>query len=277
MIRLGVNTVLFQGHDLATAMQHIAWAGYDGVELSAIQGMCEHLDLDHWAAQADTIRSLAVEHKLALLSMEVASLDEARLMKAFEAGQAIGIPIVNVGPGGKSDVEEDFVKQTAQLAKMAERAVGYGVKLCCKAHVGGSIYNTPTTLRAMKAITSPAFGIDMDPSHIYRANENPAQALPAVLSRVRHIHIRDCKGRGPSPGEPCDQACGRGDIDLRGYFKAMVDVKYEGPVCLEVIGAGKYELGRRDVIAAESYGYMNACLKALGVCRTLPLAKPLVP
>jgi sugar phosphate isomerase/epimerase len=129
----------------------------------------------------------------------------------------------------------------------------------------------------MKAITSPAFGIDMDPSHIYRANENPAQALPAVLSRVRHIHIRDCKGRGPSPGEPCDQACGRGDIDLRGYFKAMVDVKYEGPVCLEVIGAGKYELGRRDVIAAESYGYMNACLKALGVCRTLPLAKPLVP
>jgi hypothetical protein len=35
-------------------------------------------------------------------------------------------------------------------------------------------------------------------------------------------------------------------------------------VCLEVIGAGKYELARRDIIAAESYGYMNACLKALG-------------
>ena len=72
----------------------------------------------------------------------------------------------------------------------------------------------------------PAFGIDMDPSHIYRAGEDPAKALPAVLSRVRHIHIRDCKGRGPGPGEPCDQACGRGDIDLRGYFQAMVD----GPV-----------------------------------------------
>jgi len=264
MIRLGVNTVLFQGHDLATAMQHIAWAGYDGVELSAIQGMCEHLDLDHWASQAEMIRGLAAEHRLALLSMEVASLDEGRLTKAFEAGQAIGIPIINIGPGGKSGIDEDFVKQTGQIAKMAERAAGYGVTLCCKAHVGGSIYDTPTTLRAMKEIPSPAFGIDMDPSHIYRANENPAQALPAVLSRVRHIHIRDCKGRGPSPGEPCDQACGRGDIDLRGYFKAMVDFNYKGPVCLEIIGAGKYELGRRDVIAAESYGYMNACLKALG-------------
>lgn len=264
MIKLGVNSVLFQGHDLATAMRHIAWAGYDGVELSAIKGMCEHLDLDNWQAQAAEIRALAAEHKLALLSMEVASLDEARLEKAFVAGQAIGIPVINIGPGGKSDVEEDFVRQTDLIAKAAERAAAYGVTLCCKAHVGGSIYNTPTTLRAMAKITSPAFGVDMDPSHIYRAGELPEQALPAVLSRVRHIHIRDCKGRGPSPGDARDQACGRGEINLRGYCEAMVRGKYDGPVCLEVIGAGNCDLGVRDIIAAESYGYLNACLKALG-------------
>jgi sugar phosphate isomerase/epimerase len=264
MITLGVNSVLFQGHDLATAMQHIAWAGYDGIELSAIKGMCEHLDLDNWRAQAESIKALAAENKLALLSMEVASLEEDRLTKAFEAGQALGIPLINVGPGGKSDVEEDFVRQAGILAAMADKAAQYGVTLCCKAHVGGAIYNTPTTLRAMRELQSRSFGIDMDPSHIYRAGEDPAKALPAVLSRMRHIHIRDCKGRGPSPGEPRDQACGRGDIDLRGYFKAMAEGAYDGPVCLEVIGAGAYELARRDVIAAESYGYMNACLKALG-------------
>ena len=245
-------------------MRHIAWAGYDGVELSAIKGMCEHLDLDHWREQADAVRSLATENKLALLSMEVASLDEARLTLAFEAGQAIGIPIVNVGPGGKSDIEADFVAQVGTIARLAEKAAAYGVTLCCKAHVGGSIYNTPTTLRAMQTIRAPAFGVDMDPSHVYRAGEDPAQALPAVLSRVRHIHIRDCKGRGPGPGEPRDQACGRGDIDLFGYFKAMAAGKYDGPVCLEVIGAGKIDLPIRDIIAAESFGYMNACLKALG-------------
>ena len=264
MIKLGVNTVLFQGETLETAMRHIAWAGYDGVELSAIQGMCEHLLLDDWRAQADTIRGLAQELGLALLSMEEAGLDEDRLTKAFEAGQGIGIPVVNVGPGGKSDVEEDFVRQTDLLAKLADKAAAYGVTLCCKAHVGGSIYNTPTTLRAMEKIANPAFGIDMDPSHVYRAGENPAEALPAVLSRVRHVHIRDCKGRGPGPGDPADQACGRGDIDLMGYCKAMVDGNYDGPVCLEVIGAGKYDLPRKAIIAAESFGYLNACLKALG-------------
>ena len=112
MIKLGVNSVLFVGHDLPTAFQHIAWAGYDGIELSAIKGMCEHLDLDNWRSQKAAIQGLAAEHKLALLSMEVASLDEDRLTKAFEAGQGIGVPVINVGPGGKSDVEEDFVRQT---------------------------------------------------------------------------------------------------------------------------------------------------------------------
>ena len=267
MIKLGVNTVLFQGHDLATAVKHIAQAGYDGVELSAIKGMCEHLDLGNWRAQAENIRSLAVEHRVAILSAEVASLDEARLSQAFEAAQEIGIPVINIGPGGKSDVEEDFVRQTDLIARMAEKAAAYGVTLCCKAHVGGSIYNTPTTKRAMEKITSTAFGVDMDPSHIYRAGEDPAKALPAVLSRVKHIHIRDCKGKGPGPGDPCDQACGRGDINLVGYFKAMVDGRYSGPVCLEIIGAGNYELSRRAVIAAESFGYMNACLKMLNEFR----------
>jgi len=104
----------------------------------------------------------------------------------------------------------------------------------------------------------------MDPSHVYRAGENPEEALPQVLSRTRHVHIRDCKGRGPSPGEPKDQACGRGHIDLYGYCRAMVEGGYDGPVCLEVIGATDYDLSHKAIIAAESYGYLNACLRRLG-------------
>ncbi len=264
MIKLGVNSVLFQGHDLEVAMQHIAWAGYDGVELSAIQGMCEHLELDRWEEQVDEIKSLAEKYELELLSMEHGKCDPERLAKAFAAGEAIGVPVVNIGPGGKSGNEEDFERQTDLMAELAQQAAGRGVVVCVKAHVGACIYNTPTTLRAMEKITSEGFGIDMDPSHVHRAGEVPAEALAPVLPRVRHIHIRDCKGLGPPPGTPADQACGRGDIDLHAYFKAMVDGGYDGPVCLEIIGAKDYDLSHRAIIAAESYGYMNACLKELG-------------
>jgi sugar phosphate isomerase/epimerase len=226
--------------------------------------MCEHLDLDNWKAQASDLRQIVSDHGLEFLSMEEAALDEDRLMKAFEAGAEIGIPVVNIGPGGKSGVEEDFQRQTDLMAKMAEKAEPFGVTLSVKAHVGACIFDTPTTLRAWEKIKSPAFGIDMDPSHIYRAGEDPAEALRAVLSRVRHIHIRDCKGRGPGPGSPPEQACGRGDIDLMAYCKVMVDGGYSGPVCLEVIGAGQMSLPDVSIIAAESCGYLNAYLKALG-------------
>lgn len=264
MIKLGVNSVLFGSQDFATAAKYIKAAGYDGVEISAIKGMCEHIDLDNWKAQASELKQIVADNGLEFLSMEEAALDEDRLTKAFEAGAEIGIPIINVGPGGVKDIEEDFQRQTDMIAKMADKAASYGVTICCKAHVNASIYSTATTLRAMEKITSPAFGVDMDPSHIYRAGENPADALKPVLARTRHIHIRDCKGPGPSPGDPADQACGRGDIDLMAYCKVMVDGGYSGPVCLEVIGAGELGLAEISIIAAESYGYLNACLKALG-------------
>jgi sugar phosphate isomerase/epimerase len=264
VIRLGVNSVLFSSTDFATAAKHIKLAGYDGVEISAIRGMCEHLDLDRWREQAPELRRIVSDSGLEFLSMEEGALDEERLSKAFEAGAEIGIPVVNVGPGGRSGVPEDFDRQTDLMAKMAQKAEQWGVTLCVKAHVGASIFDTRTTLAAMKKIASSAFGVDMDPSHVWRAGEDPAQALKQVLGRVKHIHIRDCLGRGPGPGKPEDQACGRGDIDLFAYCKEMVEGGYSGPVCLEVIGAGEMELSGVAIIAAESYGYLNACLKALG-------------
>ena len=262
-MKLGINSVLFKDCSLRETMLAVKRAGYDGIELSAIEGMCEHLILDGWEKQAEEILALSKQYGLALLSMEAATLDEARLTKAFAAAQALGIPVVNVGPGGKSGDEETLKESIQILADRAALAGKYGVTLCVKAHVGCAIDNTPTTLKAMAAISDPSFGIDMDPSHIYRADEKPEEALPQVISRVKHIHIRDCVGRGPSPGEPANQACGRGEIDLLGYFKALVDAKYEGPVCLEVIGPS-LSLNEATTIAAESRGYMNACLKALG-------------
>ncbi|MCP4249741.1 MAG: sugar phosphate isomerase/epimerase, partial [bacterium] len=121
---------------------------------------------------------------------------------ACPAAVELGDPIVNCGPGGRTGKEElwpQVIDSLGNLSKMAEK---YGVTLCVKAHVGQSVYNTPTTLRLMEAITSPAFGIDMDPSHIYRADENPVEAIASVISRVKHVHIRDCPGRPETPGDP---------------------------------------------------------------------------
>lgn len=263
-MRLGANSVLFGGFDMETAFKHIAMAGYDGVEISAIDGMSEHLVLERWQELAPEIRRLQQEYGLALLAMEQPRQDPAKMDLAYQAAAELGIPIINCGPGGKTGDEESLKRAIESLNALAERAETFGVTLCVKAHVGAAIYNTPTTLRAMQEISSPAFGIDMDPSHIYRAGENPVEAIAAVISRVKHVHIRDCKGRQQGPGKPELQANGRGDIDLVGYVRVLHENGYTGPLDLEVIGAKEYSLVQCAVIAAEARGHMQACLQACG-------------
>lgn len=265
-MKLGANSVLFGAFDMEMAFKHIALAGYDGIEISAIDGMSEHLVLARWREIAPEIKRLAKDYGLELLAMEQPSQDPVRMEQAYQAAVEIGIPIINCGPGGKTGDEASFQQSVDSLGKLSQMAERYGVTLCVKAHVGAAIYNTPTTLRLMQAISSPAFGIDMDPSHIYRAGENPVEAIKAVLPRVKHVHIRDCKGRQAGPGKPADQANGRGDIDLVGYIRALHEGGYRGPLDLEVIGAKAQNLSLVEcaVIAAEARGHMQACLQACG-------------
>jgi sugar phosphate isomerase/epimerase len=263
-MKLGVNSVLFGGYDMETAFKYAAMSGYDGIELSAIDGMSQHLVLDRWKELVPEIKRLSAEYGLELLAMEQPSQDPVRMETAMQAAVEIGIPIINCGPGGKSDDESTWQPVVDSLGKLSEMAERYGVTLCVKAHVGAAIYNTPTTLRIMEAISSPAFGIDMDPSHIWRSGENPVEAIAAVISRVKHVHIRDCKGRERGPGKPELQANGRGDIDLVGYIRVLHEHGYNGPLDLEIIGAKDYPLDQCIVIAAESRGHMQACLQACG-------------
>ena len=263
-MKLGANSVLFGGYDMETAFKYTAMAGYDGIELSAIDGMSEHLVLDRWQDVAPEIKQLASEYGLELLAMEQPKRDVDIMEKALQAAVEIGIPIVNCGPGGETDdpsTLQGTIDELGELVKMAEK---YGVTICVKAHVGRAIYNTPTSLKVLEAINSPSFGLDMDPSHIHRADENPVEAIAAVVSRIKHVHIRDCKGRQQGPGAPEDQANGRGDIDLVGYIRTLHEAGYSGPLNLEVIGAKEYSIEQCCIIAAESRGHMQACLQAAG-------------
>ena len=265
-MKLGANSVLFGAWEMETAFKYLAMAGYDGIEISAIDGMSRHLVLENRREIAPQIRRLARDYQLELLALEQPSRDPDLMESAFHAAVEIGIPIINCGPGGVADDESTYARVLDELGALVKMAERYGVTLCVKAHVGQYVHNTPTSLRILKDIQSPFFGLDMDPSHIHRADENPVEAVAAVVSRVKHVHIRDCKGRQQGPGAPKEQTNGRGDIDLVGYVRVLHEHGYEGPLNLEIIGtkAARYSLEQCCIIAAEARGHMQACLQAAG-------------
>ena len=58
-MKLGANSVLFGGYDMETDFKYLAMAGYDGIEVSAIGGMSEHLVLSDWRTIAPEIKRLS--------------------------------------------------------------------------------------------------------------------------------------------------------------------------------------------------------------------------
>ncbi len=260
-MKLGMNTVVFAGSDFETALQHVAWAGYEYVELAAISGMAPHVEIGD---DAGKIKELLAMNRLTPTAMEAATNDKERLRGLFALAPKIGVGIVNIGSGGTSGDEESIVAAIELMREFAKMAGDCGVMLAVKPHVGQAIYNAETGLRLMNEVSESSIGLNFDPSHLARADEDPAQVAPRWGSRIVTCHFRDCPVRVPGPpGTPEQQIPGRGALDLPGILKSLKSIGYEGPVNLEVIGAKDYPTSRAMGIAAEARGYLHRCLQEI--------------
>jgi sugar phosphate isomerase/epimerase len=266
--RLGCNTVLFSMVSLEEALQHLAWAGYDGAELAYITSMVEHIQPAQEQSYYDRVKQQARDLGLDLYAIEVTPNQPERVDAACAMAAALGIPIVAIGSGGKTGDAESF-RQAIELGRqLAEIAGRHGVTLALKPHVGAAVYNTETALQAWREIGSKHLGLNFDPSHLVRAGEDVAEAARqfTAAGAVVHSHFRDCLTTqiGGPPGPPDEQVPGRGRVDIPAVLRALKEGGYGGVLDLEVIGAKSYPVSRSMGIAAETRGYLNRCLQELG-------------
>jgi sugar phosphate isomerase/epimerase len=263
-MKLGVNTVLFAGYDLATALKYIKWSGYQGAELSSIVSMVEHLSDTADDDEIKRIRELVDENELELYCVEAATNilipeNRERMKRVFERAAKLGIPMVTSGSGGKSDNEELTRESIQAVAMLAQAAADCGIRYALKIHYGNSIYNTATALRLMEEVKHPALGLNYDPTHIGRVGDDPVESLEALKDHVIHMHIRDTLVDQLKIAPPEQQTAGRGTMPLAAIMKKIVEIGYTGAADLEIIGAKEYGLPEVVAIAAESHGYFN-CL-----------------
>jgi sugar phosphate isomerase/epimerase len=265
-LRLGCNTVLFGMTGLEEALQHIAWAGYDGAELAALPQMADHLQTGQGRAYAQDLRKRAAGLGLGLFAIEAATADPARLEAVLQAASELEVPVVAIGSGGRSGDEDSFREAVDAGGRLAQLAARYAVTLALKPHVGAAVYNTETALRAWREIGSSHLGLNFDPSHLHRADEDVVSAARAFAGAgaLVHSHFRDCPSRTErGPGTPEQQIPGRGEVDVMGAVRALVEAGYQGPLDLEVIGAKSYPLSRAMGVAAETRGYLHRSLQSL--------------
>ncbi|GMA61200.1 sugar phosphate isomerase/epimerase [Alicyclobacillus fastidiosus] len=262
MLKLGVNTVLFGGYDLRTAAKYIHFTGYQGIELSSIVGMAEHLTDTASVAELKEIRTIVDANGLELYAIEAATdiLVEAnreRSKRIFERAERLGVPIVTIGSSGVSDDEEKTEASIRAIEELAQAAGDCGIKFALKIHYGQSIYNTRTALRLMEEVQHPALGLNYDATHVGRVGDDPVEAIEALKDHIIHMHIRDTLIEQLKIAAPPLQTAGRGTTPLPEIVRKTVEIGYDGAIDLEIIGANSMELPEVVAIAAESHGYLS--------------------
>ncbi|MCE7039407.1 sugar phosphate isomerase/epimerase [Dyadobacter sp. CY312] len=98
--------------------------------------------------------------------------------------------------------------------------------------------------RMFEIIPNPVFGLNYDPSHMIWQMMDEIKPIYAYKDRLHHIHLKDAKlyrdkldrvGIMANPLEyHSPKLPGLGDVNWRGFFAALTDVRYRGPVVIEV-------------------------------------------
>ncbi|PWJ59022.1 sugar phosphate isomerase/epimerase [Dyadobacter jejuensis] len=113
--------------------------------------------------------------------------------------------------------------------------------------------------RMFEIIPSPIFGLNYDPSHMIWQMMDEVKPIYAYKERLHHIHLKDAKvykekldrvGIMANPLEyHSPKLPGLGDVNWRSFFAALTDVRYRGPVVIEVEDKA-YESNLEDVRTA---------------------------
>ena len=268
-MKLGCNTVLFNGLDLYSALQHIAWAGYVGAELCHQDEWARHIELNTKQPYIDEVKWTAKKHSLELFCIQVGfgpkrNDENLKLItKALEVALKLGIPIVATRAFGKADDDEATKEEFKFIRKLCEQAESRGVILAVKPHKGASVYNTATVIQMLNEVNSPNLGINFDPLHLTRGGDDPGEAVLKLGKKIVHTHFHDCPPPQNYPETTEQQTPGRSNIDWLKLLQKLKGVGYKRALDVHVIGAFKYPVSRQMGIAAEARGYLHRCLQEL--------------
>ncbi len=121
-----------------------------------------------------------------------------------------------------------------------------GVRFGLEVHPTEIAYDFVTTEKAFQAINRrPAFGLNLNPSHLVHQHLDPAAFVDTFADRIYHVHIKDAKkrlndGRRSILGSHLDfgdprrgwnfVSPGRGDVDFEEIIRALNRTGYDGPL-----------------------------------------------
>lgn len=194
------------------------------------------------------------------------------IKKIIRGAAKLGVPVVNtfIGRDQSKSIADNlklFEQVWPAIIRVAEEYnIKIGIENCPMFFTndewpgGKNLAISPAVWEKMfEIIPSPLFGLNYDPSHMIWQMMDEIKPIYQFKDRLHHIHLKDVKlyrdkldrvGIMANPLEyHSPKLPGLGDVNWRGFFGALTDVRYRGPVVIEVEDKA-YEGSAEDVESA---------------------------
>lgn len=194
------------------------------------------------------------------------------IKKIIRACNQLGVPVMNTFIGrnqalNMQDNLELFKKLWKPIIETAEQeGIKIGIENCPMFFTndewpgGKNLAISPAVWdRMFETFPTPLFGLNYDPSHMVFQMMDEIKPIYQFKDRLHHVHIKDVKvyrnkldrvGILANPLEyHSPKLPGLGDVNWRAFFAALTDIRYRGPVVIEVEDKA-YEGSEEDVHAA---------------------------
>jgi sugar phosphate isomerase/epimerase len=254
-MKIGCNTVAFRKHPLGFALERIAAAGYEYVEVEANLTWCPHADpwQDDPAAFKEKIARYGFKGVSALGSHRELITQEQGVRdieRALEWAHQADVPIVLTGEGR---VPEGMTRGQAlailkdRLQMLAEVAQKNHVTLALEDHGSISLSSIDGLPDILALVKSDWIGVNFDTANIHRGDYvgtdrggyewklgaatslSEVELLRRVSRKVRHLHVKDVVGRDAV-------TLGKGEIDLHGCLQILKEAEFDGVLSYETEG-----------------------------------------
>jgi len=179
------------------------------------------------------------------------------IRKVIKAAALMKVPVVNtfIGRDYTKNLDDNFVRFKKTWPALVSYAEDLGVKIgienCPMLFTndewpgGKNMAISPAVWdRMFDIIPSKTLGLNYDPSHMIWQMMDPIQPIYDYKERIHHIHLKDAKlyrnrlDRNGILSTPLTyhspKLPGLGDVNWNNFFTAVTDIRYRGPLCIEV-------------------------------------------
>jgi sugar phosphate isomerase/epimerase len=158
----------------------------------------------------------------------------AELSHVIALAAELGCEVVRIFAGAQVPLEEvdaALARMTGPCRQLGDVAARQGITLCLENHMDTMALSASLTMRALRAIEHPAYGILYDQANL---DFMEAEAFPdgyALQGPIRHVHVKDF--RFGEAGERLAVPVGDGIVPWPGIIGALVRDGYRGCLSLE--------------------------------------------